>query len=136
MQLHRISRHLGEVDRHWVTFETPDAVSMLAGERVTYAFHPTNRNIKNLLRNLRLAAGLIRQLRPGIIISTGAGVGVPFCWLGRLCGIRVIFVESLTRIDGPSLSGRLVQPIADRYFVQWPSLAERCPKGEYLGSVL
>ena len=135
LQLHRISRHLGDVERHWVTFETPDAISMLADERVTYAFHPTNRNIGNLLRNLRLARRLMRDLRPAIVVSTGAGVGVPFCWLGRLYGVRVIFVDSFTRIEGPSLSGRLVQPVAHRYFVQWPSLSGY-GKAEYLGSVL
>lgn len=109
---------------------------MLAGERVTYAFHPTNRSLRNLLRNMLLAVRLVHRLRPAIIVSTGAGVGVPFCWIGRLGGVRVIFVESFTRIAEPSLSGRLVQPVAHRYLVQWEPLAERCTKAEHLGSVL
>ena len=34
--------------RTWVTFDTPDVPEVLAGERVVYARHPTNRNIPNL----------------------------------------------------------------------------------------
>ena len=37
--------------REWVTFDKPDARVLLAGERVTYAYSPTNRHLGNLIRN-------------------------------------------------------------------------------------
>ena len=46
-----------------------------------------------------------------MIVTTGAGVAVPFAWIGRLFGARVVYVESLTRIDKPSLSYRLIRPV-------------------------
>jgi beta-1,4-N-acetylglucosaminyltransferase len=136
LQLHRIAGALDNVPRVWVTFSSPDADSLLAGERVVTAYSPTNRNLKNLIRNSWLAWTLVRRERPAVIISTGAGVGVPFCWAGRLLGSRVIFVDSLTRVTGPSLSGRLVMPIAHRYLVQWDTLAKQCRKAEYVGRVV
>jgi hypothetical protein len=48
---------------------------------------------------------------------------VPFAWLARLHGIPTVYVESLTRIDGLSLSGRLIAPVATRLYGQWPELA-------------
>jgi beta-1,4-N-acetylglucosaminyltransferase len=136
LQLHRIAESLPEVNRKWVTFKAPDAESLLENEDVTYAFSPTNRSIPNLLRNLRLAWRMVWRERPAVIISTGAGVAVPFCWIGRLLGARIIFVDSLTRVKGPSLSGRLVMPFTHRYLVQWEELAERHPKAEYFGGVM
>ena len=123
-------------ERHWVTFDKPDARSLLAGERVTWAFYPTHRSVRNLLRNTLLAVRVLYQLRPRAIVTTGAGVAVPFCYVGRLFGSRVIFIETLARIDEGSLTARLVHPIAHRFFVQWPSLQDRFRKAEYEGSLL
>jgi UDP-N-acetylglucosamine:LPS N-acetylglucosamine transferase len=115
---------------------TADAQSMLAGESVTFGAHPTNRNIPNLLRNTVLAARLILRLRPQAIVTTGAGIAVPFCWLGRLAGARVVYIESFARTESPSLTGRLVHPVATDFFVQWPKLTRYFRKARYRGSLL
>lgn len=122
-------------DRAWVTFDKSDARSLLEGERVFFAYGPTNRSLRNLVRNLFVAWRLVRRLRPRVILSTGAGVAVPFAWIGRLRGASVVYVESLTRIDRPSLSCRLIAPVADRIYVQWPELRRALPSARYLGSV-
>jgi len=64
LQLHRLERWWRTCDRVWVTFQTPDAVSLLAGEEVRWACHPTTRNIPNLLRNFILAVKWLRSYRP------------------------------------------------------------------------
>jgi beta-1,4-N-acetylglucosaminyltransferase len=135
LQLSQLRDNWTAAERHWVTFDKPDARSMLAGESVTYAHHPTNRNVPNLLRNLRLAFRLLRRLRPRAVVTTGAGVAVPFCWLGRLMGVRVIYIESFARVNDPSLTGRLVHPVAHRFFVQWPDMLPHFPKAEYRGGL-
>jgi beta-1,4-N-acetylglucosaminyltransferase len=121
--------------RHWVTFDKPDARSLLAGEHVIHAHHPTNRNLKNLLRNIRLAVRVVRELRPRAVVTTGAGVAVPFCYVGRLLGAHVVYVESFSRISEPSLTGRLVHRTAHRFFVQWPSMTRHFSKAEYRGAL-
>jgi beta-1,4-N-acetylglucosaminyltransferase len=119
----------------WVTFDKSDTRSLLRDERVVYAYSPTNRSIKNLVRNLVLAWQALGAFRPRVVLTTGAGVAVPFAWLARLRRVRVVYVESFTRIEGPSLTGRLVGPVADRSYVQWPELAQVVPKGRYAGNV-
>jgi beta-1,4-N-acetylglucosaminyltransferase len=111
-------------ERLWVTFDKSDSRSLLRDERVVHAFGPTNRSISNLLRNLRLAVRVLRKERPSAILTTGAGVAVPFAWIGRLLGVPTIYVESVTRIDGLSLSGRLIAPVAERMYAQWPELSD------------
>jgi UDP-N-acetylglucosamine:LPS N-acetylglucosamine transferase len=123
------------LDRAWVTFDKSDARTLLAGERVIHAYGPTNRSLPNLLRNLRLAVRVVRQTRPRAVLTTGAGVAVPFAWIARLHGARIVYVESFTRIESTSLSLRLIRPVAARLYVQWPELARRVPGARYVGDV-
>lgn len=125
-----------DLERSWVTLPGADVEVLLAGERVELAHGPTNRSVRNLLRNLLVAWRLLRRRRPDAILSTGAGVAVPFFLVGKLLGIRLVYVESVTRTESISLTGRLVYPLADRFFAQWPAAAERLRRAEYAGSVL
>ena len=124
-----------DFSRAWVTFDKSDARSLLRGERVIFAHGPTNRNLPNLARNLVLAARVLRRTRPRVVMTTGAGVAVPFAWLARLTGAKVVYVESFTRIGGPSLSLRLIRPVASRLYVQWPELAARLRGARHVGNV-
>ena len=130
-QLVRLAPWWRELDRSWVTFDKPDARSILTDEDVTWAHHPTTRNIPNLLRNSRLAVGHLRRLRPDVVVSTGAAVAVPYFVVARLLGIPTVYVEVFDRIDSPTLTGRLCRPIATRFCVQWPEQQEL-----YRGSVV
>ncbi len=89
------------------------------------------------LVNLWEAWRILRAERPGVILSTGAGPAVPFALVGRLLfGTKVIFVETLTRIESPSLTGRIMYFLAHRLFYQWPTLGRAFPRGVYGGPLL
>ena len=121
--------------RAWVSFDKSDVRSLLRDERVIFGRGPTNRSVTNLVRNAALAWRVLRRLRPQVMLTTGAGLAVPFAWLARLTGARVVYVESLTRIERPSLSCRLIAPAADRIYVQWPQLLAAVPRARYAGSI-
>jgi UDP-N-acetylglucosamine:LPS N-acetylglucosamine transferase len=107
--------------RAWVTFDTPDATTLLEPERdVTWAYRPTTRNIPNLLRNSWQSVRVLRRFRPDVVISTGAAVAFPYFVLGRLLGARTVYIEVFDRIETATLTGRLVRPFTDAMFVQWP----------------
>jgi UDP-N-acetylglucosamine:LPS N-acetylglucosamine transferase len=122
-------------DRHWVTFDTADATSKLAGESVTWAHHPTTRNVPNLLRNTRLARRLLADVRPDVVVSTGAGVAVPFFWLARAYGATSVYLEVFDRIDSTTMTGRLCRPVTDLFLVQWPEQQRLYPSSVLLGGV-
>jgi beta-1,4-N-acetylglucosaminyltransferase len=119
-------------DRTWVTFQTPITEALLEHERVYWAWSPTNRNIPNLLKNLFLAWKVLRHNRPDLVITTGAGVAVPFLWLAKLRGSQTAFVESITRVTELSLSAKLALPCLDVLYVHWPQLQIRYPHAELI----
>ncbi len=133
LQLHVLKEWWSSYDRFWVTGRREDAHSLLRGERVFWAYFPTNRSIRNLFRNLVLAWTLLRKERPDLIVSTGAGVAVPFFWLGKLFGMKLVYMEVFDRIDSPTLTGKLVYPLTDRFLVQWEAQKAFYPKGEHWG---
>ena len=107
-------------DRRWVMFDTPDARSRLSAEKVTWAFSPTTRNIPNLLRNMWLAVSIISSWRPDVVVSTGAGVALPFFVVAHLRRIPTVYVEVYDRVDSRTLTGRLCKPFTSTFCVQWP----------------
>ena len=83
------------------------------------------------------AFAILRRERPTAILSTGAGCAVPFAIVGRLFfGARVVFVETMTRVDEPSLSGRIMYWLAHDFFYQWPQLGKFFPKGRCGGLLI
>jgi len=90
-----------------------------------------------VLLNLREAWRILVRERPSVIVSTGAGPVVPFALLGRLFfGARVVFVETITRVERPSLTGRLMYYLAHDFFYQWEGLRRFFPKGRHGGALL
>jgi UDP-N-acetylglucosamine:LPS N-acetylglucosamine transferase len=121
--------------RHWVTFDTDDAKSLLADDITTWAHHPTNRNLPNLARNFRLAVRMVSRRKVQAIVTTGAGIAVPFVVVGRLRGIKVVYIESMARITAPSLTGRLVYLFASTFIIQWPELEQVFKRAKWYGTV-
>lgn len=122
-------------NRFWVTFDKEDARSILKEEKFYKCYFPTNRNIKNLIKNTFLAFKILKNEKPDIIISTGAAVAVPFFYLGKLFGAKTIYIEVFDRYDKPTLTGKLVYPITDKFIVQWESMKKVYPKSINLGSI-
>eukprot|EP01041_Mallomonas_annulata_P007681 gene7681-15725_t len=85
--------------------------------------------------------GLILKYKPQLILCNGPGTCVPICfaaWLARILFIykpHIIFVESFCRVETLSLSGKLLYYIADKFVVQWPELASKYDKAEYIGKI-
>lgn len=124
----------GDMERTWVTLRSTDVEYLLREERVVYGHGPTARNVGNFFRNLCLAWRVLRERDPDVIVSTGAGLALPFFVLGRLQRRRLVYVESITRVERLALTGRLVYPLASAFFVQWDSLS-RLRRARFHGSV-
>ena len=122
-------------ERFWVTFDKTDARSLLKDERMYPCYFPTNRNIFNLIRNTFVAIKVLKKEKPDLIISSGAAVAVPFFFIGKLMGAKLIYIEVYDRIDKPTMTGRLVYPIVDKFIVQWEEQKKVYKKAINLGSI-
>lgn len=90
----------------------------------------------NFFVNLAEAWKILRKERPQLILTTGAGIAVPFALCARLLRIPVIFLETLNRVHQPSLTARIMYYLADRFFYQWEGLNRYFPKGTCVGPIL
>ncbi len=134
-QLARLRPWWSQHERSWVTFDKPDARSVLEAETRLDAHHPTTRNVPNALRNAVLAWRVLRSVRPDVVVSAGAGVAVPFFVLARLLGTPTVFIEVYDRIDNATMTGRLVKPIADAVLLQWDRQRRMYPSGVLVGPI-
>lgn len=122
-------------DRFWVTFNKEDSRSILENEKKYWCYFPTNRNIKNLIKNTFLAIKILRKEKPDLIISTGAAPAIPFFYLGKLFGAKLIYIEVFDRIDKYTVTGKIVYPITDKFIVEWDEMKKVYPKAINLGSI-
>lgn len=133
--LHMLKPFWDNKNRFWVTFDKEDARSLLKDEKFYSCYYPTNRNIKNLIKNTYLAIKILKKERPDLIISSGAAVAVPFFYIGKLFGSKLIYIEVFDRIDKPTMTGKLVYPVVDKFIVEWEEMKQVYPKAINLGSL-
>ena len=107
MQLHTLRPRLGVGDDVvWVTPRTPQTESLLAGERVHWALPCPPRDTRALARNAMACRALFTDHDVSLVVSTGAALALAVLPQARLRGIETVYIESATRLDAPSLSGR------------------------------
>jgi UDP-N-acetylglucosamine--N-acetylmuramyl-(pentapeptide) pyrophosphoryl-undecaprenol N-acetylglucosamine transferase len=105
-------------ERTWLTTPGRAADDLRRhGERVLALPPFDRRNVGGA--NLRASMGLLLRERPKIVITSGAGVVLAFCAGARAQGARVLFAETMARVDDISQSGRLLARLAHRTLVQW-----------------
>lgn len=105
-------------------------------EGSTYFIAHSERDWKFVL-NLWEAWRILWRERPTVILSTGAGPAVPFALVGRwLFGCRIVFVETITRIHKPSMTGRIMYRLAHDFYYQWATLRDYFPNGKNGGPLL
>lgn len=78
---------------------------------------------------------LFFKIRPKYIVTTGTHTAVPMCYLGKLFGRKIIFIETFANSRSKTLSGRMVYPIANLFIVQWKEMLKLYPKAVYGGSI-
>ncbi len=134
--LRLIKPYWHDKERFWVTFNKPDTVSVLADEKIYFCYYPTNRNIINLIRNTFLAIKILFKEKPDVIISSGAAPAIPFFYLGKLlCRAKTVYIEVFDRIGKPTITGKIVYPVTDKFFVQWEEMKQVYPKAINIGGI-
>ena len=71
---------------------------------------------------------LFFKLKPQVIVSTGTHTAVPMCYLAKIFGKKVIYIETYANITRKTLTGRFIYPIADLFIVQWNEMKKLYPK--------
>ncbi|XP_038579575.1 UDP-N-acetylglucosamine transferase subunit ALG14 homolog isoform X1 [Micropterus salmoides] len=99
-------------------------------------------SVISTLNALRYSIPLVFRLRPDVVLCNGPGTCVPLCVGGLLLGILgmkkvlIVYVESICRVQTLSLTGKILYPISDYFFVQWSCLRDKYPKSIFFGRIV
>ena len=133
MQVRQLSPVYEKYDHFYFTFCGGLAVEMKKTSRVRAIPNIVRRNPLSWIIGAVLSGYIAVVERPDVVISTGAGIVVFFCVFAKLLGAKLIFIESMARIERPTLTAKMLYPFADLFFVQWPGLLNFFPKAKYTG---
>ena len=120
----------------WVTYRCVRTEAMTACERV-YLLTDIGANPVRMALAFFQALWILLEERPNVLISTGAEIAIPFSWVAKLLGARVVYIETWSRVHTRSGTGPLVYPVTDLFLVQWPDvLGFYGPKARYEGGIV
>lgn len=121
--------------KYFITFGEPHARMRLKDEEAYFIIDPHTSLFKYLLNFLQSFVLFVRK-RPKIIFSTGSGIALATCILGKLFGSKIIYLETGARISTPSRTGKLMYRLADVFIVQWKPLLYHYPEALYVGPLI
>ena len=75
------------------------------------------------------------KIRPKVIVTTGTHTAGPMCYLGKIFGSKIIYIETFANRNRKTATGKLIYPIADLFIVQWEEMLELYPKAVYGGVI-
>lgn len=96
-------------DSVWMTFDNAQSRSLLEGRRRVTVPYIAPRDWRGVLRAVKPIRNILRREEFDGVISTGASIAVPALVAGTLKRIPCAYIESVSRVDGPSMSGRILQ---------------------------
>lgn len=120
----------------FVTHHSPRDNDLLAISPVYFTISVEAHPLRLLYSFIEAIPVLLRE-KPQVILSMGAEIAIPYIFWGKLFGMKLIFIESWCRVNNLSRTGKIVYPIVDEFWVQWPQLLAACGhKARYMGAVI
>ena len=84
--------------------------------------------IFKFLANCFISLYYFFKFQPEVIVTTGTHTAVPMCYIGKIFGAKIIFIETFANRTTGTVAGKLVYPIADTFVVQWEEMHKVYPK--------
>ncbi len=131
--MRRLESFWSNHERVWVTDKKLDTKLLENTEKVYWLPYQAPRDILAFWQNIPRVLNIVYSEQPDMVISTGASIAVGFAFTAKLFGKRFVYVESISRSEELSLSGKLVYKFSDEFYVQWPDLCHKYPKAIFKG---
>lgn len=140
-ELLQLKKLFGKYDSYFITEKT-DSTKKLKDEykeKMGYMVFGTKDHMLTypfkLLANCFISVYYFIKIRPKYIVTTGTHTAGPICYLGKIFGSKIIYIETMANINRKTQTGRLIYPIADLFIVQWESMLKIYPKAVYGGFI-
>jgi UDP-N-acetylglucosamine:LPS N-acetylglucosamine transferase len=126
---------LKEYPIFYITFKMAHIQDSLKNEEY-YLVEDPHISLKTYFINFYQVLKIYFRQRPKVIVTTGAGIAVPMCLIGKAFGSKVVFIESGARVIYPSRTAKILYRIADLSIVQWKPLLKYLPRAIYGGPLV
>ncbi len=140
-ELLQLKKLFGKYDSYLITEKT-DSTKKLKDEykeKMGYMVFGTKDHMLTypfkLLANCFISVYYFIKIRPKYIVTTGTHTAGPICYLGKIFGSKIIYIETMANINRKTQTGKLIYPIADLFIVQWKSMLKIYPKAVYGGFI-
>jgi len=91
--------------------------------------------VYGVFANFFISFSIILKHYPKVIVTTGSHTAIPMCILGKLLGVKIVYILSFARVDSRASSADLIYRFADKFIVQWPDVQKHYKKSIYLGGI-
>jgi beta-1,4-N-acetylglucosaminyltransferase len=130
-----LEKFWGSHDRVWVTDRQSDTEVLKGAEKVHWLPYQAPRNVFAFLRGIYPAFKVVLKEKPDMILSTGASIAVNFGLISKILGCDFVYIESISRSQDLSVSGKIVYLLSKQFYVQWPKLTTSYKKAVFKGYV-
>ncbi len=120
-------------ERVWATDLKKDTEILEDNEKVYWLPYQAPRDLLALTLNIPKTLRILLQEKPDLIISTGASIAINFAFVAKLLGIKFIYIESISRAEELSVTGKIVYLLSNEFYVQWPQLSKKYSKVLFKG---
>lgn len=117
-------------DRQGIVFKP---LRRKSGTRITTIWQVASGVLNNAVCALKTAVVCVRAKAPVVLVSLGPAFVVIPAFVVRLFGGQVVHIETWSRFSSRSVTGRLMYPVAQYFFVQNEELRRLYPKALYCG---
>ncbi len=138
-EMMQLSKMFDKYDYHIITEYTESTKNLKNKHegRVDYLVFGTKDHLFSYIFkfgfNILKSFYLFFKVRPKYVISTGTHTAVPMCYIAKLFGAKIIFIETFANSTTKTLSGKMIYPIANLFIVQWESMLKLYPKAKLGG---
>lgn len=140
-QLLELKEWFLDYDYLLITENSPSTIPLKKSINIKYLNGRPNGNKRSITFFLNLFYNFFLTIRflfthfPKVIITTGSHTAVPICLLGKLLGIKIVWILSYARVNSRAFSATLIYPIADKFIIQWPGVQKFYKKAIFLGGI-
>lgn len=140
-ELMQLKRIFNNYDYHIITEKTDTTIKLKNeyGKRIDYLVYGARNYLFSYIfkfsYNVIKSFFLYLKIRPHVIVTTGAHTAVPICYIAKLFKKKIIFVESFARVNSKSMSGKMINKIADVFLVQHKELLDVYENSIYKGDL-
>ena len=140
-ELMQLKKIFNRYDYHIITEKNDTTLKLKNeyGDRIDYLVYGARNYMLSYMfkfpYNILKSLFLYFKIKPDVVVTTGAHTAVPMCYIAKLFKKKIIFIETFARVESKSMSGNVINKIADVFLVQHEEMTKVYDNSIYRGDL-